>query len=155
LYGGKYDRSNKVIEPTIIQPSSLDDPIMTEEIFGPVLPIIEYNHHCDVVELIRRNRYPLSLYLFNVTSDFKNFIYRKVEFGGGCQHNAIYHLGNPHLPFGGIQNSGIGNYHGYEGFLTFSNLKPVLNSAKWFDLALLYQPYTEGKLRVIRRFFGV
>jgi aldehyde dehydrogenase (NAD+) len=155
LYGGKHDKTTRAIEPTIIIPNSLEEPIMKEEIFGPILPILEYNQNCDVVDIIRLNRYPLALYLFNETSEFKNTIYRKVEFGGGCQHNAIYHLGNPNLPFGGIQTSGIGNYHGYEGFLAFSNTKSVLNSAKWFDLKLYYQPYTEGKFKIIRKFFGI
>jgi aldehyde dehydrogenase (NAD+) len=154
-FGGRYDRSKLAIEPTIITPNSIDVPMMKEEIFGPVLPIITYENLDEVVDIVRKNRYPLALYVFNSSSEFKNNIFRKIEFGGGCQHNALYHLGNPNLPFGGIQKSGIGNYHGYDGFLTFSNVKSVLNSAKWFDLPLFYQPYTEGKLKVIRKFFGI
>jgi aldehyde dehydrogenase (NAD+) len=153
LYGGKTFDADTCIEPTLIVPHTFDAEIMKEEIFGPILPIITFETKEEVVAMVRRNRYPLSLYLFTNSSDFKQYIFDKIEFGGGCEHTTVYHLGNPHLPFGGIQNSGMGNYHGKYGVDTFSNLKPVLNTAKWFDIPLLYQPYTSKKINLLKRLF--
>jgi aldehyde dehydrogenase (NAD+) len=82
-----------------------------------------------------------------------SFILERVEFGSGCFNNTIYQLGNPNMPFGGIRSSGQGTYHGRTGFENFSNNKSVLHSPKWFDLDLLYQPYTKAKLRIIKWFF--
>jgi aldehyde dehydrogenase (NAD+) len=153
LYGGKHDKETRCIEPTLVSVDNLNQPIMKEEIFGPILPIISYENQEDIVHIVRKNRYPLALYLFNNYKNFEKFIFNTIEFGGGCQHNTVYHLGNPHLPFGGIQKSGMGQYHGQIGFDTFSNTKSVLSSAKWFDLDLLYQPYTINKLNIIKRLF--
>lgn len=153
LHGGSMDRSKRCIEPTLIIPHSMDTALMSEEIFGPLLPILTYEDKSEVLDTIRKNRYPLSLYLFTNDADFKKFIFDKVEFGGGCEHTTVYHLGNPHLPFGGIQRSGMGSYHGKYGLDAFSNVKPVLNTAKWFDIPLLYQPYTAGKLNILKKLF--
>ena len=153
LFGGKYNRDSRCIEPTLILPSSLDAPVMSEEIFGPILPIVAYENKEQLLEIIRKNRYPLSLYLFVDDSSLSSFILERVEFGSGCFNNTIYQLGNPNLPFGGIRSSGQGTYHGRTGFETFSNNKSVLHSPKWFDLDLLYQPYTKAKLRIIKWFF--
>jgi aldehyde dehydrogenase (NAD+) len=153
LHGGKFDDAQNCIEPTLLIPHSLDEEIMKEEIFGPILPLIIFEKMEDVLTVVRKNRYPLSLYLFTDDSEFSNFIYKNIEFGGGCENTTVYHLGNPYLPFGGIQNSGMGSYHGKFGFDTFSNLKPVLQTAKWFDIPLLYQPYTSKKLNILRHLF--
>ncbi len=155
VFGGKYDKASRCIEPTLIKLDDLDKPIMKDEIFGPILPIITYDSKDKIIATVRKNRYPLALYLFNNSSSFKDYIFSKIEFGGGCVHNTVYHLGNPNLPFGGIHTSGFGQYHGKVGFDTFSNTKSVLSSAKWFDLSLLYQPYTEGKLALIRMLFRI
>ncbi len=153
LFGGKTDENKRCIEPTLIQPNSLDEAIMNEEIFGPVLPIITYDTKEQVVDIVRRNRYPLALYMFSDDKSFAKYIYDKIEFGGGCENTTVFHLGNPHLPFGGIQNSGMGSYHGKHGIDTFSNVKPILNTAKWFDMALLYQPYTSNKIKILKQLF--
>jgi aldehyde dehydrogenase (NAD+) len=154
LFGGKHKAEIRCIEPTLIIPNNLDEPIMKEEIFGPVLPIISYENENEIINVVRKNRYPLALYIFNKSSAFEKYIFERIEFGGGCNHNTIYHLGNPNLPFGGIQASGLGTYHGIEGFNTFSNMKSVLKSKKWFDIPLLYQPYTASKLKILRKFFN-
>ncbi len=153
LYGGKKEPSNRCIEPTLMTPHSLEEAIMSEEIFGPILPIIAYNSKEDIVQIVRKNRYPLALYLFANDAAFEQYILDKIEFGGGCQNTTVYHLGNPHLPFGGIQKSGMGSYHGKYGLDTFSNLKPILNTAKWFDIPLLYQPYTSKKINILKKLF--
>jgi aldehyde dehydrogenase (NAD+) len=153
LFGGQTDASQNFISPTIMVPYSMDTPIMTQEIFGPILPIITYTSESELIATVRKNRYPLSLYTFADSSSFIKNIMDKIEFGGGCIHNTVYHLGNPNLPFGGIQRSGMGSYHGQTGFDTFSNTKSILKSAKWFDISLLYQPYTASKLKIIKQFF--
>lgn len=155
LYGGKYDKSKLCIEPTLIRVNDLSTPIMKEEIFGPVLPIITYQTYDEALSIIRQNRNPLSFYVFTKNNEFADKLFQNVEFGGGCSNNVIIHLGNPSLPFGGVQQSGMGSYHGKWGFDTFSNLKPVVHFAKWFDISLHYHPYTKNKLSLIKRFFGL
>ncbi|MBK8699594.1 MAG: aldehyde dehydrogenase family protein [Saprospiraceae bacterium] len=153
LHGGRHDAAKLCIEPTLAAVPDLNHPIMKEEIFGPILPVIPFKTEGDILSLVRRNRYPLSLYIFSKQKALKDFILQRIEFGGGCLNNTVYHLGNPNLPFGGVGNSGFGNYHGKHGFMVFSNIKPVLNTAKWFDISLLYQPYTQLKHKIIKWFF--
>ncbi len=153
LHGGRHQKSIRCIEPTLVSVKDLDLPIMQEEIFGPILPILAYDNKEQLLAIIRKNRYPLSLYMFMEDSSLKQFILDRVEFGSGCFNNTIYQLGNPNLPFGGVRSSGTGSYHGKTGFYTFSNVKSMLHSPKWFDLPLLYQPYTAAKLKVIKWFF--
>lgn len=153
VFGGRSDRESLCIEPTLIHATDLEAPIMQEEIFGPILPIVAYRDEQHLLEIIRKNRYPLSLYMFVDDARLRKFILDRVEFGSGCFHNTIYQLGNPNLPFGGVRTSGHGRYHGKTGFETFSNNKSLLYSAKWFDIDLLYQPYTKTKLKIIKWFF--
>lgn len=153
LFGGRHQKNIRCIEPTLVRPKSEDADIMKEEIFGPILPILTYETKEELLQIIRRNRYPLSLYMFVEDKTLKQFILDRVEFGSGCFNNTIYQLGNPNLPFGGIRTSGMGTYHGKTGYNTFSNVKSMLHSPKWFDLPLLYQPYTAAKLKVLKWFF--
>lgn len=153
LYGGKHDEKSRCIEPTLVIPPSMEHIIMQEEIFGPILPIITYESKEDLLSIIRRNRYPLALYMFVDDPLLRDFVLSRIEFGSGCTNNTIYQLGNPNLPFGGIRSSGFGRYHGKTGFDNFSNLKSMLQSPKWFDPSLLYQPYTRRKLELFKRFF--
>lgn len=155
IFGGKYDRSKLCIEPTIIKVNDTTKPVMNEEIFGPVLPVLTYENYDELLSMVRKNRNPLSFYVFTKNNGFKNKLIYDVEFGGGCSNNVILQMGNPRLPFGGIQQSGSGNYHGKWGFDTFSNVKPVVHFARWFDINLHYHPYTANKVNVIKRFFGL
>lgn len=155
VQGGKYDKATLCIEPTIIKVNDLNTSVMKEEIFGPVLPIVTYENYNEALSIIRQNRNPLSFYVFTKNNDFAEKLFLNVEFGGGCSNNVIIHLGNPGLPFGGVQQSGMGSYHGKWGFDTFSNTKPVVHFAKWFDISLHYHPYTKNKLSLIKRFFGL
>ncbi|MFM2393969.1 MAG: hypothetical protein RLZZ546_1951 [Bacteroidota bacterium] len=153
VFGGKHDRKTLCIEPTILLLHNLDNAMMKDEIFGPILPIVTYKDEKEIIDIVRRNRYPLSMYVFSSNYHFTKRMIEKIEFGGGCVNNTVYQIGNTHLPFGGIQYSGMGHYHGEVGFNTFSNLKSMLHNAKWFDLPLFYQPYTSNKLSILKKFF--
>lgn len=147
--GGNYDKSNLFIAPTIIENVVLEEPIMQEEIFGPILPVIAYSTTEEAMQIIQQNKNPLAFYLF--TSDKKsedNWV-KAVAFGGGCINNTVWHFANEHLPFGGVGNSGMGAYHGKYGFDTFTRLKPVLKTPTWFDPSIKY-PSFKGKLGLFK-----
>lgn len=152
IYGGRTDEKNLFIEPTLLEGIDMESPIMQEEIFGPILPVLTFSTYEDVIETISKNPYPLSLYHF--TSDKKNekLIRRSVQFGGGAVNNTIVHLSNPDLPFGGIGSSGYGAYHGKQSFDTFSHRKSIMKTATWLDLSLRYPPYKEGKKKLAKLF---
>ena len=142
-YGGQTDAEDLFIAPTILTDIDPADPVMQEEIFGPVLPMITWRDRNEVIDWIERNPYPLALYLFAKSRDAEDFFVNNVRFGGGCVNNGIIHVGNPDLPFGGVGPSGIGQYHGRSGFETFTRQKSVLKSPTWFDVPLWYPPYKD------------
>lgn len=142
-YGGQTDADDLFIAPTILTDIDDSDPVMQEEIFGPVLPLVTWKDRNDALARIERNPYPLALYVFTKTKETEDFFIRQVRFGGGCVNNGIIHLGNPDLPFGGVGPSGIGQYHGKAGFDTFTRPKSVLKSPTWFDVPLWYPPYKD------------
>jgi aldehyde dehydrogenase (NAD+) len=152
LHGGGADADDLFIEPTILDGVSAEDPVMKDEIFGPVLPLITYRDRNEVLEWIERNPYPLALYLFTGDSETEDFFIERVRFGGGCINNAILHLANHELPFGGVGTSGIGQYHGKHGFDVFTRPKSVVRSPSWFDVPLTYPPY-RNNLKWLRMFF--
>lgn len=153
LHGGRYDASNRVIEPTLLGNVSLESAVMREEIFGPILPVIAYDSLDEVIPIVRRNRYPLAFYLFTSSRKVERYFRERIEFGGGAINNALVHLVNPKLPFGGVGNSGMGSYHGKRSFEVMSHRKSVLKTSTYIDPPLRYAPYTEGKLRLARWFF--
>lgn len=142
-YGGQTDADDLFIAPTILTDIDPADPVMQEEIFGPVLPMITWRDRREVIEWIERNPYPLALYVFAKSRDAEDFFVNNVRFGGGCVNNGIIHVGNPDLPFGGVGPSGVGQYHGRSGFETFTRQKSVLKSPTWFDVPLWYPPYKD------------
>jgi aldehyde dehydrogenase (NAD+) len=152
IHGGRTDADDLYIEPTLLEGVGEDDPVMQEEIFGPVLPLITYRDNQEVLDWIRRNPYPLALYVFTQSRETEAFFTEHVRFGGGCINNSVIHLGNPDLPFGGVGFSGIGQYHGRDGFDTFTRPKSVMRSPTWFDAPLWYAPYGRN-IRFIRFFF--
>lgn len=154
IYGGQYDIAQSYLAPTVMHVKNLDSPIMNEEIFGPIMPIIVWKTKEDLLAIIRRNRYPLACYIFSEKKSFINYIIQNVEFGGGCVNNALTHFGNNLLPFGGVMYSGMGSYHGKYSFYTFSHAKPVLSSASLVDLHIWYPPYTDMKRKIIERVVG-
>lgn len=151
VFGGNYDIEDSYIEPTIVEVEDIDSPIMKEEIFGPVLPVITWNDKSEVVSIVRKNRYPLACYIFSDDKKFIRFIEETIEYGGGCVNNAIIHFANHNFKFGGVMNSGMGNYHGRNTFETFSNIKPMLSSVSLVDLHVWYPPYSDKKLNLIKK----
>lgn len=153
LHGGSFNKEKRFIEPTLIDGVSLSDSIMQEEIFGPILPILTYNQKEEVIEIVRHNRYPLACYIFSSDKKFSQFIIDHIEFGGGAINNALLHLANPNLPFGGVGNSGMGSYHGKRSFEVMSHAKSILATATFLDPSFKYAPYTPSKMHWAHRFF--
>lgn len=153
IHGGQYNLSKRYIAPTLVDQVPENHPLLIEEIFGPILPIISYKEIDELIPIIRKNRYPLSCYIFTKSSRFEKHIIDSIEFGGGCINNILVHLANPRLPFGGVGNSGMGRYHGKYSFDIFSHYKSILKSSMAIDPALRYPPYTKRKRRWATRFF--
>ena len=149
IYGGKYDESKLYIEPTLIHNVSLESPLMQEEIFGPILPIISFETKQDALNIISQNKNPLSCFVFTESKANEKFWLQHVAFGGGCINNASWHLTNHYLPFGGRGFSGIGNYHGRYSFETFSHKKAIMKTPTWFDPVIKYPPF-KGKLKLFK-----
>lgn len=152
LSGGKYNRDKLSIEPTIIGNITFEDKIMNEEIFGPILPVLEFEDIDEVFEIIDKNPTPLALYLFTKSSDLEKRIVENISFGGGCINDTIMHVSSHSFPFGGVGESGMGNYHGKWSFKAFTYEKSILKKATWMDIPLRYPPYG-NKLKWIKRFF--
>jgi aldehyde dehydrogenase (NAD+) len=150
--GGEIDTLNRFIEPTVLDNVSYDDNIMKEEIFGPVLPVVSYQNIDEVIAYVNANPKPLSCYIFTNNNKIKNKILKEISFGGGAVNDAIMHIANSKLPFGGVGNSGIGSYHGEAGFKSFSHYKSILDKSNLMELSLKYYPHTKGKLSWIQRF---
>jgi len=153
LYGGHYDAQSLFFEPTIVTDVPLDAPMMREEIFGPVLPVLSWQHEEEVYKIIEQHNNPLALYVFTSSKTREKKWTRSIAFGGGCINNASWHFTNHHLPFGGIGNSGMGNYHGKFSFETFSHKKAIMKTPTWFDPALKYPPF-KGKLNLFKKIIG-
>ncbi|WP_426474461.1 aldehyde dehydrogenase [Chryseobacterium balustinum] len=151
-FGGNSDEEKRYIEPTILTNINWKDEVMQEEIFGPILPVISFTNFNLILNEIIELEKPLAAYLFTNNSEEKENFKNKLSFGGGCINDVIMHLGNESLPFGGVGNSGIGNYHGKFGFETFSHQKAVLERATWGEPNIKYPPYSEKKLSWIKRF---
>ena len=126
--------------------------IMQDEIFGPLLPVISYSDLYDVVQYVNSRPRPLACYIFTNDSTVRDNLLEALHFGGGCVNDTIIHLATDYMPFGGVGESGMGNYHGKYGFDTFSHLKSITDKKRWIDLSLRYQPYTKSKLKMIRMF---
>lgn len=150
-FGGNSDEENRYIEPTILTNINWKDEVMQEEIFGPILPVISFTNFNLILNEIIELEKPLAAYLFTNNSEEKENFKNKISFGGGCINDVIMHLGNENLPFGGVGNSGIGNYHGKFGFETFSHQKAVLERSTWGEPNIKYPPYSEKKLSWIKR----
>lgn len=148
--GGKTEPDKLTIEPTVLTNVSWDEPIMEDEIFGPILPVLEYDNLSDVMEAIHRQPKPLACYIFTESKSVQDKILNNVSFGGGCVNDTIYHVASPHLPFGGVGNSGIGAYHGKSSFDTFSHKKSVLKQTTRFDIPIRY-PNIKNGLNIIRK----
>ncbi|QVY61065.1 aldehyde dehydrogenase [Cytobacillus gottheilii] len=152
-YGGKTNKENLSIEPTVITDVNWGSPIMGDEIFGPLLPIMEYKDIDDVIAGVLNFPNPLALYLFTSDKQIEHHVLESISFGGGCINDTLYHLATPHLPFGGVGTSGMGSYHGKSSFNAFSHEKSVLKQSTVFDMPFRY-PNSKDGLKWIRRFLG-
>lgn len=155
VYGGGTDADSLTIEPTLLNDVRPDAPIMQEEIFGPLLPILPYQNIEEVIGYIRAHNKPLALYLFSKNRALWQRIERSVSFGGGCINDSLMHVLPHSLPFGGAGESGMGQYHGKTGFDTFTHYKSVLRQSTRIDLPLRYRPVAEWKDRIIHKILSI
>ncbi len=152
IAGGKTDKQDLYIAPTLLQDVAANATAMKEEIFGPILPVIPFKTIDETLSVIRNNPNPLSLYYFGNNEKRQQHFINNVSFGGGCINNTLMHLGNAELPFGGVGNSGVGAYHGKFSFDTFTRPKSILQTATWIDPSVKYPPY-KGKLKFLKWLF--
>jgi aldehyde dehydrogenase (NAD+) len=151
ITGGVTQAADRYIAPTLLENISWQDPIMQEEIFGPLLPILTYHHLPEAIEQINQHPKPLALYLFSTDAKKQDQILTETSSGGVCLNDTVMHLAVNDLPFGGVGESGMGAYHGKASFDTFSHFKSVLKKGFWLDLDWRYAPYTIKKVQQIRR----
>ncbi len=149
LYGGNYDVENNYFEPTIIENVSSEMPIMQQEIFGPLFPILTFDKIEQAIKLVNSRPKPLALYFFSNCRNNKHKIVSQISAGGVTINDTIMHIASNKLPFGGVGNSGIGKYHGRFSFDTFSNQKPVVYKKTWLDIPIRYAPYG-SKLKLLK-----
>lgn len=150
VVGGQYNAADRYIAPTVLKNVTVNDRVMTEEIFGPVLPVLEYTHFDEIYDIVSKlPQHPLACYIFSQSNAVQQELISRIQFGGGCVNHCVQHIINNNLPFGGVGNSGIGSYHGFDGFERFSHKKSVLTAPTWFDLPLIYPPY-KRKIATIR-----
>ncbi len=150
LFGGEA-RDGK-IAPTLLDQVREDSPVMGEEIFGPVLPVLTWSKLDEVIGFVGRRPKPLALYLFTTNKETERRVLRELSYGGGCVNDTIVHLATPYMPFGGVGESGMGSYHGKASFDTFTHYKSILKKSNLLDLSFRYRPYTDGKLKTIKIF---
>lgn len=149
VYGGKYDAAKLYIEPTIMEDVSLDSPLMNEEVFGPILPVIPFKNFEEAKQVINHHPDPLSFYVYTSSRTKEKKWLEEIPSGGACINNSSWHLTNYHLPFGGRGNSGMGEYHGRNSFDVFSHRKAVMKTPTWFDPNIKYPPF-KGKLKLFK-----
>lgn len=154
IHGGQTDECGLYIEPTLINEDYFDAPSMQEEIFGPILPIFEWADVNDIFNNIRTKQKPLALYVFSEDKDFRKNVIKSLAFGGGAVNDTINQLASPHLPFGGVGYSGIGQYHGKYNFDTFTHLKSILIRKNNHLADKLFPPYDENKTDFIHKILG-
>ena len=150
VFGGKV--VDGALEPTVLDNVNFNDEIMKEEIFGPIMPIIEFNDLKEIIKCLKDKDKPLALYYFG--KGYKQVV-KNVSFGGGCINDTIMHLTEEKLPFGGVGLSGIGAYHGKKSFEVFSHQKSILKKSAKLELSLKYPPYTKTKTKLTKIYFGI
>lgn len=153
VFGGTTNKDSYYIAPTILDNVPVDSKIMHEEIFGPLLPIITYDDFDEALELIQSKPKPLSLYLFSEDENSTERVLNELSFGGGAINDTLMHIANPNLPFGGVGNSGIGQYHGKYSFDTFSHDKSYIFKTTRLESSVIFPPY-KGKFKYIKTFFN-
>lgn len=152
VHGGAYDENELRIEPVVLDNVSLSDKVMQEEIFGPIMPILTYENLDQAISIIKNFPHPLAFYLFTSDKSIERKLTSVIGFGGGCINDVVVHLSTSEMGFGGFGESGMGSYHGKEGFRTFSHYKSIMDKKTWIDLPMRYQKYTEFNHKLIKFF---
>jgi len=152
IFGGEVRKQDRCISPTILDNVRPEDPIMQDEIFGPIFPIMEYGDIDEAISFVNSREKPLAFYLFTSSRKKEKMVFYRTSSGGGCVNDTMLHLTNPRLPFGGVGYSGMGMYHGKHSFDTFSHHRSILAKSTWLDVPLRYPPY-RGKLGIARKVF--
>ena len=152
-FGGKTNRNERFISPTILQNISFEDEVMKGEIFGPILPVISFTKLDDAIKMVKERPKPLSCYIYSKNRKNIDKLLNEISFGGGAVNDSLMHLSNSNLPFGGVGLSGIGSYHGKAGFDTFSHFKSILDKPFWIEPNIKYAPYSTWKLKIIKWLF--
>lgn len=151
-FGGETDENALRISPTVMDGVTRSDAVMGEEIFGPILPVMTFSNIDDLICDINSHPHPLALYLFSEDKPTIEKVTSMCDFGGGCINDTIIHLATTEMGFGGVGESGMGSYHGEEGFYCFTHKKSIVDKSTSFDMPVRYQPYTERKFKFIKRF---
>lgn len=153
LIGGQTNSKKRYIAPTLIKIDDWNDEVMQHEIFGPVLPIVNYNSINEIIAYNHENDKPLAFYVFGDDRAEIETLLKRCQYGGACVNDCLSHIINNKLPFGGIGTSGFGNYHGKYSFKAFSQAKAVVYRKTWYDNKLKYPPYTNNKLNLLKKLF--
>ena len=152
VWGGRADRDSLRIEPTVMDHVRFSDPVMQEEIFGPILPVLTFEHLDEAIQKVNSMAHPLALYMFTSDRRAAKKVMTRCGFGGGCVNDTIIHLATTQMGFGGFGESGMGAYHGKTGFDTFTHYKSIVDKKTWLDLPMRYQPYRKVWERAVRFF---
>ena len=152
VIGGDTDEAARYIAPTILADVPADAPVMDEEIFGPILPVIAVDGVGEAISFVRAREKPLALYVFSESPEIADLVVGETSSGGVCVNATLLHIANTELPFGGVGESGMGAYHGKSGFETFSHHKSVMRRSTRLDPPVMYPPYRRWKEKLLRRF---
>ncbi len=152
VHGGASSRETLQIAPTVMDNVTWDDAVMQEEIFGPILPILTFEDFEEVYTTLKDKAKPLALYMFSENKANIKEITERVSFGGGCVNDTIIHLATSEMGFGGVGESGMGSYHGRDGFNAFSHTKSIVDKKTWLDIPMRYQPYSKTVDKMLRMF---
>lgn len=144
VLGGRCSRETLQLEPTVMDHVTWDDAVMQEEIFGPIMPILTFDSFDEIYSMLTEKPKPLALYLFSEDKQRIKEVTERCSYGGGCINDTIIHLATSEMGFGGVGESGMGSYHGKDGFETFSHIKSIVDKKTWMDLPMRYQPYKKG-----------
>ena len=152
LEGGTLIEKERKITPTLVEVKDLNCPLMKEEIFGPILPLITFKTIDEIYPIIDSYEKPLAFYLFTTDKTIETKVFSTCSFGGGCVNDTIIHLATSFMPFGGVGGSGMGHYHGVESYKTFTHSRSIVKKANWIDLPMRYHPYNEKKGKLVKLF---
>ena len=150
-FGGEADEEQRYVAPTVLRNVPVDSAIMSEEIFGPLLPVLPVKDVDEAIEFVNGREKPLALYVFTSDAGTEQKVIENTSSGGACVNATIWHLANPNLPFGGVGPSGMGAYHGRDSFEAFSHRKSVVRKSTWIDPKITYPPYSERKTNLIKK----